>query len=796
MAPDYRTPVATPPTVCCATHPGPAGRRRWWLHPAAFLVVLALLLPASRAAAATSSLAQKLRPLNVILITIDTLRADVLGAYGGDAQTPNLDRLAREGVVFERCISQTPLTLPSHATILSGTYPAFNGVRDNGGSVVPGELELVSEVLHDRGFATSAFVAAYILHSKWGLDQGFDHYDDTFDRRRFKTLLLQNSKRAEEVMAAAEEWLHGHRNERFFTWIHLFDPHAPYDPPPPFDHDPRHPYRGEVEYTDHAVGQLLTFLAKEGLLDRCLIVVAGDHGESLGEHGEHEHGFFVYDATTRVPLIARAPFPLPITRWHGLVELVDVAPTILDAVGAPIPSSYQGRSLMDVMSGGTTGDGATAYTETYYPRTHYGWSDLKALYRGELKLVAAPREELYNLRADPGERVNLATDPAYAQRRAAMERTLEEEEMRQARGALAAGTATVSAEDAAALRALGYVTSSVDTSGATNLADPKDRIGVFNRLADAGAAMEAGRLAEAATTAQAVIGDEPGLLEAHLLLANARQRAGRYRDALTELDRVLTMQPGLDFAMIDVMSCLLNLGATDEAIQRGTDFSRRFPGDPVLHEQLGDALFAAGSYDRALDELETSIAIDPAAPTLTKVGEIHVIQGDLTAARAALARALALDSSAPGPRYFLGQVAERQGRPDEALQLYEQELDVNPREFRAAFRAAAILGEGRRYDDAIRYGRMAIDANPRFNLPYFMVARYLRDSSGDLQEAIRLCREGIDAAPKERSALLGYQILLSLLERTGDRAAFERYAGEAKELARTLGAPTAPESRR
>ncbi len=256
----------------------------------------------------------KLRDFNVILVTIDTLRADYVGAYGGKARTPNMDRLADEGVLFERCIAQTPLTLPSHTTILSGTYPLHHGVRDNGGFVVPEELELVSETLKGKGLDTSAFIAAYVLHSKWGLAQGFDTYADDFDRARYKGLFLQNEKRADEVVASAKKWLRAHKDNHFFSWIHLFDPHTPYDPPPPFDKHVGESYRGEVEYTDHAIGELFSFLKETGLYDKSLIILTADHGESLGHHGEGEHGFFVYEPTVSVPLIIRAPFEFPVKR--------------------------------------------------------------------------------------------------------------------------------------------------------------------------------------------------------------------------------------------------------------------------------------------------------------------------------------------------------------------------------------------------------------------------------------------------------------------------------------------------
>jgi len=398
------------------------------LFAACLAVACAVMLSSSCQRTDHLPLRERLQPLNVILISVDTLRADHVGAYGSRAATPNLDRIAREGVVFSRCIAQVPLTLPSHTTILSGTYPLHHGVRGNGGFVVPDDLELVSEVLQGTGLATSAFVGAYVLHSKWGLDQGFDHYEGDFGRLGQAGPLSVNSKRAAEVIGSAKDWIRAHKEDHFFSWIHLFDPHTPYDPPPPFDRYPEEPYRGEVEYTDHELGDLISFLEEEGLYDRCLIIVTADHGESLGQHGEQEHGFFVYEATVWVPLIIRAPFAMPVQRVESLVELVDIAPTVLDALAIAVPESYQGESLWHQVLEGETVQSTEAYAETYYPRLHYGWSELRAFYQGEMKYILAPEPELYDLPVDREERSNIAADPSYSEQRMSLDRMLQDSE--------------------------------------------------------------------------------------------------------------------------------------------------------------------------------------------------------------------------------------------------------------------------------------------------------------------------------------------------------------------------------
>lgn len=723
--------------------------------------------------------------LSVILITIDTLRADHVGVYGDRAETPNLDRFASQGVVFGRCIAQTPLTLPSHATILSGTYPAYHRVRNNGGFVVPDNLELVSETLRDRGFKTAAFVGAYVLDSKWGLDQGFDRYDDDLERTRHETLLLQNSRRAEEVIGPAEQWLRAKAGGRFFAWIHLFDPHTPYEPPPPFDRYPTDPYRGEVESTDHALGGLFDFLEAEGLVERCLVIVVSDHGESLGEHGEKEHGFFLYEPAVWVPLIMRAPVEPQIARWDGLVELVDIAPTILEAAGVPPPETVQGESLWSILLGGEASNDAFAYTETFLPRIHYGWSELEAVYQGGFKYISAPRSELYDLAADPEERINLADDPLHADRRAEMEELLERSLESWSAGAVGAVQVALSREDAAALRALGYITTTT-TTGEGPLADPKDKVGVFNRLADSAGLRDAGFHDRAIAIVREIISEEPQLVEAHYALGNSLRAAGRHREAVESYGRALELQPDLNFAMIAFMSSLLDLGAADEAVRAGEEYLAVFPDDPLLLEQVAYAYAYSGQPDRALEYFSRSIAIEPNAKRLTKAGELYGLEGDYAAAEASLERALAIDPGFPQTRFFLAQVAESRGDAGRALELYREELEIDPESFRSAFRIAVILRSQGRVDEAIRYCRRAIEANPRFSLPYFMIAEHSLQTGRDLDEAIELCRRGLEVAPEDRAALAGYQVLLALLERTGDRESLRVYAERAEALRRKL----------
>ena len=741
---------------------------------AVFLLLIGCGRPAGKKA--------ELRHLNVILVTVDTLRADFVSAYeDGRANTPNLDRLAGEGMLFERCIAQTPLTLPSHTTILSGTYPLYHQVRDNG-ALVPDRLKLLSEVLKSSGLETSAFIAAYVLHSKWGLHRGFDVYSDVFDRTRYERLLLQNDKRAEEVLEEAKSWLERKKDARFFSWIHLFDPHAPYMPPEPFDKYPSEPYRGEVEYTDSALGEFFQFLRESGIYDKSLIIVASDHGEGLGQHQEHDHGFFVYDTTVRVPLIMRAPVDFPVKKVDAVVELVDIAPTILEALDIPVPDSFQGQSLLDLMFDEGGGRDSFAYTETFYPRAHYGWSELRALYHRDEKYILAPEDELYALNDDEEENNNLASEPSHEGRREELAQNLRDLVDRHSANSLPAAPASLSRDDMEALRALGYATTVSSTTDQTNLADPKKKIGVYNRLTQASGRLGRQEYDAAIEVANEILREEPDLLEAHVLLGNAYQQKGMFRQALTSLYRVIELNPQANFTMIDIVSALLNLGEHDRAVREAQTFLTTFPEDPVLHEELGFAYFYKGDLAKALEALESSIRIEPNPVALSKAGEIYAMQRDYPTAESYLHRSLAMNPRSKNTHYVLGYIEETKGNPDQAMENYKKEFENNPQEFRAAYNIATIMRKQGHYDSAIPFYRKTMEANPGFNMSYFMIANYFLERDTHLDEAIELCKRGIEAKPQDESALLGYEILTRVYAKRGDRANYELYSRIAKEL--------------
>jgi arylsulfatase A-like enzyme len=451
-----------------------------WAYQFTFLDHTRLVLGALPPGVARSS-------LNVLLITLDTTRADHLGAYGFQSiSTPNIDRLAREGVLFEQSTTAAPLTLPAHASLFTGRFPPGHGVRDNIGFALDPHQTTMAGILASHGYRTGAFIGSFVLASDRGLNHGFDTYRDEFPPAKAAQAVPGRLRRpGSEVTDDALSWIAGLGPSRFLAWLHFYDAHRPYDLPEPYASAyASRPYDGEIEYMDAQVGRIVDFLQQRRLLDSTIVIVVGDHGESLGDHGEAGHGIFVYESVTRVPFIIRAPFE----RLRGQIvddvtRSVDVLPTLLDLVGIRSPVPLEGTSLVPVMTGAVRGLNLEAYSESLYPLHAFGWSELHALRVGRFKVIAAPRPELYDLERDPFEEHN-----QYNERRTLGEQMiarLHELQRRSERFAPAERSRVDGeAEVAARLATLGYLSRSraASTGGAIGGVppDPKDQIGLLN----------------------------------------------------------------------------------------------------------------------------------------------------------------------------------------------------------------------------------------------------------------------------------------------------------------------------
>src|SRR5205807_8525414 len=488
---------------------------------------------------------------NVVFITIDTLRPDHLGCYGDkQIRTPNIDTLAADGTRFERAYTAVPVTLPSHTVIFTGTYPTLSGVHDFAANKLSPTQATLASVLKDNGYTTGAVIGSAVLDSRFGLNHGFDFYYDHFDFNRLQESNLDEMERPGNIVADVTlDWLSKNYQKKFFLWMHLYDPHYPYRPPPPYSEQYKdRPYDGEIAFADAQVGRLIEFLKNKGLYQNTLIILSGDHGESLGEHGEKTHGFFIYNATLHVPLIIHLPGDMHARTGQNLVNLADIMPTVLAALNIQLPAHVQGQSLLPIISPKKEDNARSLYAETFLPRLHFNWSELRGVETANYHFIDAPKPELYDLSKDPGETQNLMS-----QKKAVAE------EMRLKLAALirdySAGRelAEKTGLDPALmerLKSLGYAGFSGGgnpTVSNRNLPDPKDRIQIYELISDAMSESQHGEYAQSTQKLNAALKTEPDSVAIHYLLGLDYYRMRDYQNSVEHLRKVLQLSP--DYAL-------------------------------------------------------------------------------------------------------------------------------------------------------------------------------------------------------------------------------------------------------
>jgi len=606
----------------------------------------------SAAASAAPSHRTRQRP-NIILITLDTTRADCMGFLGSTrGLTPNLDAVAKQGIVFSRAYSHVPITTASHATILTGTYPQFNHVNDFGVPLAK-NLPFLPDLLHQHGYHTGAFVGSLILDpldgTAPGFDRGFDVYDAGFRLRRhgadrYKTV----ERRAGDVVDHALGWLSQLPNGPFFLWVHVYDAHDPYDPPPPFKKRyASQPYDGEIAYVDSALGRLFAELRKHGIFDETMIAVMADHGESLGAHGENTHGVFLYDETLHVPLLIK----LPLNRIAGKrvetrVSLVDVAPTILSEARVPVPAQMQGESLLDTLRPSKNGvpEDRPAYAETDYPHRAFGWSSLRALRTGKYLYIQAPERELYSQISDPAEEHNLASKAT------AVSDTLASQlqDFRRKTAQSLVELAKPDPEQLQKLQALGYVASEASSeSDNKNLtgADPKGKIEISNLLHDAMFDVEDARYQEAIPLLDRVLADAPDMPVANMQYGMAQARLKNYEKALAPLEKAVKL----------------------------------LPDNGMGHYELGLALFETGDWKAAAPQFEAAVARAPRwADAHFSLAAVYARIDRVPEAMTELDTTLGLNPDHYRANLLRGRILSLQGKPADALANLEKAAQVQP----------------------------------------------------------------------------------------------------------------------
>ncbi len=761
-------------------------------------------LASALASLALASCSEPEAPRSLLLVSVDTLRADHLGCYGyADIPTPNIDRLAAEGTLFENAATAVPLTLPAHGSILTGRTPRSHGVADNFASVLSEDEETLAEALRARGFGTAGFVGAFVLDSRWGIAQGFDTYFDDFDAPTGDAGTQEaNQRPGDEVLAPALEWIEKRGDEPFFAFLHFFDPHTPYAPPEPYrtqygSRGGSALYDAEIAFVDSLVGRLLQRLEDLGIAEETAVVLVGDHGESLGDHGEATHGYFIYDSSVHVPLIVRAPGAPRGVRVKAQVRTIDIAPTVLDLLDAPSLASAEGESLRPYFRQQTDVPKRLAHIESRYASIHFGWAPLLGVRSETHKLIDAPEPELYDLRADPGETRNLYSEASDISARlaSALERLPEAQPPRPSGGAPA------DPETERRLRALGYLTARAGPSGGREVApkdlpDPKDKIGLFQRIAEARDALEKKDPDRAVTVLEAALDEDPDLRMAYTLLGSvllgqdrfveaeklyrgalardeqsidsiyglalAYKGQGRLEEAAAGFERCLALDPnhqGGDYMVwFQAMRSSYQLAEVRLAQGRAEEAERilretlRAKSDNSVRVLLSDALLAQGKGDEALvflREAERENAHDPLV--LLSLGNVLVEAGDFGEALRSYRRAEAVNPVDPRIFNGIGNAFARQGDIPSALDAYQKSVALDAGYAPAQNNLGITLGRLGRTAEAERAFLDAIESDPSYPQAYNNLGTlYLQ--LGAVEKAVPLFRRALQLKPDYRQA--------------------------------------------
>jgi len=627
----------------------------------------------------------------VLLITVDTLRWDRLSCYGArNVRTPAMDALAAQGSRFENAFAQVPITFPSHTVILSGTYPMYNGTRHYTSPNLLPTIGLLPEAFQRQGYDTAAFVSSFVLDSSWGLNRGFQTYDDHFGPQQ--NLLRNNEeveRRAGETVGRLLAWFQARARRNaasrpFFVWLHLYDPHTPYDPPEPFRHQyAGRLYDGEVAYADSQLARLFDYLQKSGVYDRTLVVLLADHGESLGEHGEDEHSFFLYNSTLHVPLIIKPPRGEAAPRVvHRLVGTIDVAPTVLDLshLRDPLTRQFQGSSLASDIRGTGSANVRPVYSETYYPRDSFGWSELRCLITPRFKYIQAPRPELYDFAKDPEESRNLNGENAAMA--AALREQLTDIERRYSSAQAATAGPPLPAESVEKLRSLGYVAFSAPVQPASSgpLSDPKDKLKVYKAVQHARLLSSSGRTAEAEALLAATANQEPHFYLIPFLQAENFAQARRWNDAERSYVECLKLNPNFDQAIMGLVSLYLGDETNAAKAKPWLDLAvHRNPHNLTAYYDLGVIARWERNNQEAYGYFLKAVEVNPGhAASQQELGIALVDLKRYQESLEHLSRAESLGQEDPRLEQYCGTALAFVGRSRDAVTHYQKALKLKP----------------------------------------------------------------------------------------------------------------------
>jgi arylsulfatase A-like enzyme/lipopolysaccharide biosynthesis regulator YciM len=606
----------------------------------------------------------------LVLISIDTLRSDRLPVYGySGVATPAIDRLRADGILYRHAYSPAPLTLPAHASLLTGTLPPVHGVRDNIGYSLSETLPTLAERLGALGYRTGAAVSAFVLRSETGIDRGFEHFDDDLSWSGF-AVMGDVQRSGLETLAAIDAWLTEVAGEPFFLFLHIYEPHSPYLPPEPFASRYPRAYDGEIAAADQAVGALTARLVELGVYDQAAILLTADHGEGLGEHGEAEHGVLLYRESLQVPMILKLPRSARAGAEVGTaVQLSDVPTTLLSLVGAEVPRTMSGHSLLSLPEG--EAPQRAIYSETYYPRLRLGWSELRSLIEGPIHYIEGPSPELYDLSADSAELVNL--QPRERRLAAALRRRLSELE------APLAEPNQGSAEELAALSSLGYLGERAVAENPAELPDPKARVHTLETLDRGLARFRAGEVAEATEDLERAVRENPGVVVAWEFLGRAYLHTGESERAYEALSRGYQLANGAPHLNEHLARAALATGRLEEASEFLRLALERDPDRAALQLVHGRVLLELGRLDEALEVAERVRTAQPRnADAAYLTGTTRMGLGRLPQAEADLRHALSLSATHTGAMSDLAVLLLSTDRPAEARPVLERLLELQP----------------------------------------------------------------------------------------------------------------------
>lgn len=669
--------------------------------------------------------------LNIILITIDTIRADHLACYGYDSiKTPHIDGLAKDGILFSNAYSVSPLTFPSHTSIMTSQYPIQHGVQNNGTFLLQDSANTLAEILKKRNYKTGAIVSSYVLASHFGLNQGFDYYDDYFFQKKGQVEdHTQNERIGEKVTEISKKWLQKNHKKPFFLWAHYFDPHSLYNPPPPFDNQYKErPYDGEIAYTDKCLGDLFEEIGKLSLLKNTCIILVGDHGEGLWDHNEQTHGLFIYNTTLHVPLIISCPEHLQKgLKVASLVKTIDIMPTILELMGIDAEGSLiQGSSLVQFLKGEDKDMKIDLFCESQYPKLNLNWAPLQGILTFEgWKYIYAPKQELYNLKEDPQEQKNLfSLNPQKAKSLHERFLSLKKDLIEKAQAVEDAKSVTLSTEARERLMSLGYISYSGSNDDALagkadhELPDPKDKAHLLVMIDEARYSEGQGQIEQAIQKYEEVLKQDPdnkmALFPAGLIYANT----GKPEKAVDIFKRLVELDPQNYDSKNSLGLTYDFLGMPEKAIKEYKEALQINPKVAYIHFNLGNAYLKINELDLAVKEFQKmqSLSQDPVVISMAigNLGGIQLRKRNFKKALKKFKKSIEFNPSNRDAHISLADTYHMLGQVDNSINEWKTIVDLWPDDYIACYRLAQLLLDESESEQAITYLKKCLQLHPDY----------------------------------------------------------------------------------